>query len=98
MDWRLIAGVSVLLLALGGLGFWGYRNGWFGGAGGSNYSKVPDTDYGGNDITHLPGKKVEDLEKECDGLKGCVGFNTHGYLKSKTENMVVSKGVDFYRK
>lgn len=40
-------------------------------------------DSGDNDIRHVPGKRVEQLFSIASVTKGCVAFNTLGFLKSK---------------
>lgn len=45
----------------------------------------PGVDSGDNDITHVRGKSIEELFTIASNTKGCVAFNTLGFLKSKAQ-------------
>jgi hypothetical protein len=70
------------------------------------YKKVPNVDWGGNDIHHTPnGQTLDQCQAECDKRPDCVGFNyVYGagkdcWIKSNLQNRWESNGLlDFYIK
>eukprot|EP00055_Hartaetosiga_balthica_P011792 m.55030 g.55030 ORF g.55030 m.55030 type:complete len:635 (+) comp7735_c0_seq5:74-1978(+) len=57
------------------------------------------TDCGGGDISQgCEGMSVEACEQICLNTTGCMGFNTHGWLKTSNcpNNLVVEDSVDLY--
>ncbi len=62
-----------------------------------DYTAIPDTDAGGNDIVLATGS-IDDMKNQCNQLLDCVGFNSSGYLKKDISKTAPYTGITLYSK
>jgi len=60
--------------------------------------RYPGYDAPNEDLEHVPGASIQELEWTCGNMSNCVAFNSNGWLKNSTSDMQNGQGCDLYVK